>query len=83
MFSTDALPIHSFSRSSAGGNQSARWLIRRLPEHSPELRAAPFNLRNNRAVVRAASAASKAADFLLAFLPPEIDSVGEGKEEAA
>ena len=29
---------------------------------------------DNRAVVRAASAASKAADFLLAFLPPAIDS---------
>jgi antirestriction protein ArdC len=38
---------------------------------------------DNRAVVRAASAASKAADFLLAFLPPAIDSVGEGCEEAA
>ena len=36
-----------------------------------------------RAVVRAASAASKAADFLLAFLPPGIDSVVEGNEEAA
>ena len=32
---------------------------------------------DNRAVVRAASAASKAADFLLAFLPPWIDSVVE------
>jgi antirestriction protein ArdC len=38
---------------------------------------------DNRAVVRAASAASKAADFLLAFLPPEIDSVVEGREQAA
>jgi predicted dehydrogenase len=37
----------------------------------------------NRAVVRAASAASKAADFLLAFLPPVIDSVVEDNEEAA
>ena len=36
-----------------------------------------------RAVVCAASAASKAADFLLAFLPPAIDSVVEGNEEAA
>ena len=38
---------------------------------------------DNRAVVRAASAASKAADFLLSFLPPAIDSVTEGDEEAA
>ena len=38
---------------------------------------------DNRAIVRAASAASKAADFLLAFLPPAIDSVVEGNEEAA
>jgi antirestriction protein ArdC len=38
---------------------------------------------DNRAVVRAASAASKAADFLLAFLPPAIDSVVEDNEEAA
>ena len=38
---------------------------------------------DNRAVVRAASAASKAADFLLAFLPPAIDSVAEDNEEAA
>ena len=38
---------------------------------------------DNRAVVRAASAASKAADFLLAFLPPAIDSVSAGNEEAA
>jgi antirestriction protein ArdC len=36
-----------------------------------------------RAVVRAASAASKAADFLLAFLPPAIDSVVDDNEEAA
>jgi antirestriction protein ArdC len=34
-------------------------------------------------VVRAASAASKAADFLLAFLPQAIDADGEGDEEAA
>ena len=34
-----------------------------------------------RAVVRAASAASKAADFLLAFLPPAIDSVAQDNEE--
>lgn len=38
---------------------------------------------DNRAVVRAASAASKASDFLLAFLPPAIDSVVGGNEEAA
>jgi antirestriction protein ArdC len=38
---------------------------------------------DNRAVVRAASAASKAADFLLAVLPPAIDSVVEDNEEAA
>jgi antirestriction protein ArdC len=38
---------------------------------------------DNRAVVRAASAASKAADFLLSFLPPAIDAVAEGNEEAA
>src|SRR5260221_14221834 len=38
---------------------------------------------DNRAVVRAASAASKAADFLLAFLPPTIDSVVEGNQEGA
>ena len=38
---------------------------------------------DNRAVVRAASAASKAADFLLAFLPPAIDVVAKGNEEAA
>ncbi len=37
---------------------------------------------DNRAVVRAASAASKAADFLLAFLPREIDAAA-GEEEAA
>jgi antirestriction protein ArdC len=39
--------------------------------------------KDNRAVSRAASAASKAADFPLAFLPPAIDSVVEGNEEAA
>jgi antirestriction protein ArdC len=38
---------------------------------------------DNRAVVRAASAASKASDFLLAFLPQAIDASGEGNEEAA
>ena len=38
---------------------------------------------DNRAIVRAASAASKAADFLLAFLPSAIDSLIEGNEEAA
>src|SRR6266700_1084339 len=38
---------------------------------------------DDRAIVRAASAASKAADYLLAFLPPAIDSVVEGNEEAA
>jgi antirestriction protein ArdC len=38
---------------------------------------------DNRAVVRAASAASKAADFLLAFLPSAIGSVVEDNEEAA
>jgi antirestriction protein ArdC len=38
---------------------------------------------DNRAVVRAASAASKAADFLLSFLPLAIDAVAEGNEEAA
>jgi antirestriction protein ArdC len=38
---------------------------------------------DNRAVVRAASAASKATDFLLAFLPPASDSVVEDNEEAA
>jgi antirestriction protein ArdC len=37
---------------------------------------------DNRAVVRAASAASKAADFLLAFLPPAIESAVEDNEEA-
>jgi antirestriction protein ArdC len=39
--------------------------------------------QDNRAVVRAASAASKAADFLLAFLPQAIDAGAEGNEEAA
>ena len=38
---------------------------------------------DNRAVVRAASAASKAADFLLGFLPQVIDSVAASNEEAA
>jgi antirestriction protein ArdC len=38
---------------------------------------------DNRAVVRAASAASKAADFLLAFQPHAIDVGTEGNEEAA
>lgn len=38
---------------------------------------------DHRAVVQAASAASKAADFLLAFLPHEIAVDGEGNEEAA
>jgi antirestriction protein ArdC len=38
---------------------------------------------DNRAVVRAASAASKAADFLLSFLPLAVGAVAEGNEEAA
>lgn len=38
---------------------------------------------DNRAVVRAASAASKAADFLLAFRPQAIDTNAAGNEEAA
>lgn len=38
---------------------------------------------DNRAVVRAASAASKAADFLLAFRPHAIDSHPDDAEEAA
>jgi antirestriction protein ArdC len=38
---------------------------------------------DNRAVVRAASAASKAADFLLAYLPREVDAGAEVSEEAA
>src|SRR5260370_10528170 len=38
---------------------------------------------DNRAVVRAASAASNAAAFLLAFLPQAIDAGGEGDAEAA
>src|SRR5205814_10011429 len=38
---------------------------------------------DNRAVVRAASAASNAADFLLGFLPSAIDSVVGGSDEAA
>lgn len=37
---------------------------------------------DNRTVVRAASAASKVANFLLAFLPPAISSGSEGHEEA-
>ena len=38
---------------------------------------------DNRAVVRAASAASKAADFLLGFLPHAIAADGEWNEEVA
>jgi antirestriction protein ArdC len=38
---------------------------------------------DSRAVVPAASAASKAAEFLLSFLPLAIDAVAEGNEEAA
>lgn len=38
---------------------------------------------DNRAVVRAASAASKAADFLLAFAPPVIDAGTQEREQAA
>ena len=38
---------------------------------------------DNRAVVRAASAASKAADFLLAFAPQAIDFDTVGREQAA
>ncbi len=38
---------------------------------------------DNRAVVRAASAASKAADFLLAFLPQAVEAGAAGEEEAA
>ncbi|EKS38627.1 hypothetical protein HMPREF9695_02467 [Afipia broomeae ATCC 49717] len=38
---------------------------------------------DDRAVVRAASAASKASDFLLAFQPHAIDVGTEGNEEAA
>jgi antirestriction protein ArdC len=38
---------------------------------------------DNRAVVRAASAASKAADFVLAFGPQAIDAGADGREEAA
>jgi antirestriction protein ArdC len=37
---------------------------------------------DNRAVVRAASAASKAADFLLAFLPQTIDADAKRNDEA-
>ncbi|KRR16908.1 antirestriction protein ArdC [Bradyrhizobium retamae] len=36
---------------------------------------------DNHAVVRAASAASKAADFLFGFLTPAIDSVVGGREK--
>ena len=38
---------------------------------------------DNRAVVRAASAASKAADFLLGFLQQPVASSDDGSEEAA
>jgi antirestriction protein ArdC len=38
---------------------------------------------DNRAVVRAASAASKAADFLLGFLTQIVDTVAASNEEAA
>ena len=38
---------------------------------------------DNRAVVRAASAASKAADFLLASAPADIEVVAAACEEAA
>jgi antirestriction protein ArdC len=38
---------------------------------------------DNRAVVRAASAASKAADFLLGFLTQVVDTVAASNEEAA
>jgi antirestriction protein ArdC len=38
---------------------------------------------DNRAVVRAASAASKAADFLLGFLTQAIEPGAAGNEEAA
>jgi antirestriction protein ArdC len=38
---------------------------------------------DNRAVVRAASAASKAADYLLAFLPRAIGAAPDAEEEAA
>jgi antirestriction protein ArdC len=38
---------------------------------------------DNRAVVRAASAASKAADFLLSFLQQPVASAEDGSEEAA
>jgi antirestriction protein ArdC len=37
----------------------------------------------SRAVIRAASSASKAADFLLGFLPPVTDSLVETNEDAA
>lgn len=38
---------------------------------------------DNRAVIRAASAASKAADLLLAFAPPVIDAGADEREQAA
>jgi antirestriction protein ArdC len=38
---------------------------------------------DNRAIIRAASAASKAADYLLAFLPPPADEAAADIEEAA
>ena len=38
---------------------------------------------DNRAVVRAASAASKASDFLLAFVPQAVDADAAGNAEAA
>lgn len=38
---------------------------------------------DDRAVVRAASAASKASDFLLGFLPQVIDATAAGNAEAA
>jgi len=37
---------------------------------------------DNRAVVRAASAASKAADFLLTFAPPDLEVGADAREEA-
>lgn len=38
---------------------------------------------DNRVIVRTAGAASNAADVLLALLPPAIEIVAEGSEEAA
>lgn len=38
---------------------------------------------DNRAVVRAASEASKAADFLLAFAPPATEAGTDEREQAA